>query len=343
MRRLGAAALVLLLSGAIAAGGAWALLQSYLDSPVGGESTILVEGGSTLRPVLNELASRGVLERPAWLYAHARLSGQTAIRTGEYRIAKDQTPRELLAMLMAGRVVTATFTIAEGLNRWQVRDLLAAESWIKPALFDRLCDDRAFLESHRIPGPTCDGYFFPETYTFARGVAGERIFAEVFRVYRRNFEEVTRSGTGPLNFSEREFATLASIIEKETGDPIERPRIACLFYNRLKAKPVWRLQTDPTVIYAAHLEDPSFNGNIKRYHLREMKNPYNTYTNYGLPPGPIASPGRAAMEALVAPAECSDFFFVSMNNGRHVFCPTLACHEAAVQKWQIDYFRRRRR
>lgn len=319
----------------------WASVDTYLDSAVDGETTILVGRGATLRPVLNDLAARGVLERPSWLYAYARLSGQTAIRTGEYEVTADQTPRELLAMLIAGRVKTATFTLAEGLNRWQVRDLLAADQWLRPEMFDRLCDDPAFLKRHGVPGPTCDGYLFPETYTFARGVAPEQIFTEAFAIYRRNFAEIIGTSTGPLNLSERELVTLASIIEKETGDPSERPRIACLFYNRLRAKPRWRLETDPTVIYAAHLEDPSFDGNLKRFHLRQMKNPYNTYKVYGLPPGPIASPGRAALQAVVAPAECSDFFFVSMNNGRHAFCPTLACHNAAVQRWQVDYYRRR--
>ncbi|RYF05569.1 MAG: endolytic transglycosylase MltG, partial [Deltaproteobacteria bacterium] len=133
--------------------------------------------------------------------------------------------------------------------------------------------------------------------------------------------------------------TLASIVEKETGAPEERAHIACVFYNRLRARPAWRLETDPTVIYAAILADPHFDGNLKRTHLRDLDSPYNTYRHVGLPPGPIANPGRAALQAVSLPSTCGDFFFVSSNHGRHVFCPDLACHNRAVQRWQIDYFR----
>jgi len=224
-----------------------------------------------------------------------------------------------------------------------VRDLLAAQGWVDAPTFERLCDDAAFLGEHGIPGPTCEGYLFPETYTFAREVPATTIFATLFSMFKKELAAATAGGSGPMSLSPRELTTLASIVEKETGAADERPRIACLFYNRLRAKPPWRMETDPTVIYAATLADPSFDGNLKAYHLRQLDNPYNTYKRYGLPPGPIANPGRGAFAAVVHPSECSDFFFVSMNNGRHAFCPTLECHNEQVQKWQIDYFRRKRR
>ncbi|MEZ4271933.1 MAG: endolytic transglycosylase MltG [Myxococcota bacterium] len=323
--------------------GGWTL-TSYLDTPLGGDTAvdINVERGSNLRAVLGDMAAFEVLKHPKWLYAYARLTQQTALRAGLYEARSNQSPRQLLAMLLKGAVKTESFTLAEGLNRWQVRDALVGGHWIDAARFDSLCDDAAFLKQHNIPGPSCDGYLFPETYTFARGVASEKLFEAMFAAFLRNYEAVTQAGRGPLDLDMRRFVTLASIVEKETGAAQERPRIACVFYNRLRAKPVWRLDTDPTVIYAATLEDPNFDGNIKRHHLRNLKNPYNTYTNNGLPPGPISSPGRAALEAVAAPAECGDFFFVSMNNGKHVFCPDLACHNAAVNTWQIQYFRKKR-
>lgn len=337
-RWLAGAFLMVVLAALLVAWRAW----SVLEAPAGGAAVVTVPPGATLRPILDELHRRGVLEHPTLLYAYARATGQTAIKTGEYDIGAEHSPRQILAMLRQGRVALVPITLAEGLNRWQVRDLLARQGWMEAATFDRLCDDADFLARHEIPGPTCEGYVFPETYRFARGVSPETLFAETFATYRRALAEATASGRGPLDLGERELVTLASIVEKETGDPSERPRIACLFYNRLQAKPPWRLQTDPTVIYAATLADPRFDGNLKRYHLREMDHPYNTYLRPGLPPGPIANPGRAALHAVVQPATCSDFFFVSMNNGRHVFCPDLPCHEAAVQKWQVEYFRRRR-
>jgi UPF0755 protein len=316
----------------------WA--ASYLDAPVGKSATVLVERGATLKSVLEDLRANGAIDKPRLVYIYARLTEQTDVRTGEYDVAAEQTPKQIVAALSRGMVKTAHFTIAEGLNRWQVRDLLGREHWIDAAEFDRLCDSMPFLSSHGVPGPTCEGYLFPETYTFARGVPAEKIFATLFATYERAFASSTTSGRGPLSLDERQLVTLASIVEKETGAPEERPRIACLFYNRLRAKPPWRLDTDPTVIYAATLADPTFDGNIKKKHL-SLEHPYNTYRNTGLPPGPIANPGRAALQAVVQPDTCGDFFFVSMNNGRHVFCPDLRCHEAAVRKWQVEYFQRK--
>jgi UPF0755 protein len=132
--------------------------------------------------------------------------------------------------------------------------------------------------------------------------------------------------------------TLASIIEKETGQPAERPRISCVFHNRL-ARHI-RLQTDPTVMYATYLRTGRWSKNISRADLL-APHPYNTYTTPGLPPGPIANPGAAAIQAALTPATCDDLFFVSRNDGTHIFCPDLACHERAVRQWQVEYFRRK--
>lgn len=309
--------------------------------PLTQPETLQVDRGTTLRPVLQHLARRGLLARPTGLYMFARLTGRTQVRSGEYQLKPGQNGRDVLEMVVNGRVQTATLTVLPGQNRWEIREALAAAGWIDREAFEMLCDDVAFLKAEKIPGPTCEGYLYPETYTFARGIAPRDIFKELFSHYRRAYSRATAQGRGPLNLEERDFVALASIVEKETGAPEERPRIACVFYNRLRAKPMWRLQTDPTVIYAATLEDANFDGNIRRYHLREMDNPYNTYKRIGLPPGPIASPGLDAFEAVANPATCNDFFFVSMNNGRHVFCPDITCHTRAVQKWQVDYFRRK--
>lgn len=321
---------------------AWSF-NAYLERPVGGDatSTFAVKRGTTIKPVLDRLAADGVLERPRWLYWYARMVGMTEIRAGDYEITAQQSPLEIAQLLRRGQVRMQTFTVAEGLNRWQIRDLLVRGGWLTVKQFDALCDDEAFLEKHDIPGPTCDGYLYPETYKFARGVAPEVVLGAMFAAHREAFAAATEGGRGPLGLDHRGLVTLASIVEKETSSAKERPRIACVFYNRLSAKPRWRLDTDPTVIYAATLADPTFDGNLKRKHLRHLDHPYNTYKVTGLPPGPIASPGDAALSAVVNPAECSDFFFVSKNNGTHEFCPTLDCHNRAVKKWQIDYFRRR--
>jgi len=300
-----------------------------------------VKSGQTLKPVLEELASKGFLLKPDIVYAWARYQGLGEIRTGTYQFTGNDSPAHMVRMMNQGRVVTERFTIPEGLNRWQIRDLLAQSQWITKQDFDEICDDAGFLKSLGVNQANCEGVLFPETYTFARGVSPKKIFARIIETYKAAYKSVTAGGTGPLNFNETQFLTLASIVEKETGAAHERPRIACVFYNRLQAKPPWRLQTDPTVIYAATLSDPDFDGNIKRYHLQEMNHPYNTYLKNGLPPGPIASPGLAAFKAVAQPNDCGDFFFVSKNNGEHIFCPTLSCHNQAVQKWQVQYFRKK--
>ena len=143
-----------------------------------------------------------------------------------------------------------------------------------------------------------------------------------------------------MSLDERQAVTLASIIEKETGQPDERPHISCVFHNRLRRG--MRLQTDPTVMYATMLRNGGrWSQNISKADLL-AHHPYNTYAVAGLPPGPIANPGAASLRAALHPSDCDDLFFVSRNDGTHVFCPDLRCHEAAVQRWQVEFFRARR-
>jgi UPF0755 protein len=343
-RRLLFTSLALVFLGGLAAVGTVNVVRRYLETPIGVPvpTTITVKRGSALKSTLAELEHQGIIVHPRWLYWYAQARGRTTIRAGEYVVAIEDTPVSLLDKLIEGRVKTEQLVVVEGHNRWLVRDALAAAHWMTGADFDRLCDSTSFLAKHDIPGPTCEGYLFPETYTFARGLAPETILGAMFTMFHKVYGAVVAGGRGPLGLDTRQLVTLASIVEKETGSPEERPHIACVFYNRLIAKPAWRLETDPTVIYAATLTDPHFDGNLKREHLHALDNPYNTYRVYGLPPGPIANPGRAALQAVVQPTACKDFFFVSMNNGQHIFCPTLGCHNKAVGEWQVEYFRKAR-
>lgn len=346
MRKLLMGVGVITLVFVLAAAGILVMGRSYLTHArqMTQPAAIEVKRGARLRFVLDELARKDVLTHPAWLYAYARLNGETQVRTGAYQFSGALSPQDVLTILREGRVTLESFTVAEGLNRWQIRDLLKQHQWLTPEQFDALCDNTKFLEQNHVPGPTCEGYLYPETYKFARGVTPEAIFETMFLAYRHQLAALTAAHCGkltlPMPLTERQMVTLASIVEKETGAPSERPHIACIFYNRLQAKPPWRMETDPTVIYAATLADPNFNGNLTRRHLHELDNPYNTYRVYGLPPGPIANPGAQALEAVISPIACPDFFFVSSNNGQHIFCPTLGCHEAAVKKWQVEYFRK---
>jgi UPF0755 protein len=158
--------------------------------------------------------------------------------------------------------------------------------------------------------------------------------------FREAFRAAEAQRSPGVALDEREAVTLASIIEKETGQAAERPRISCVFHNRLRKR--MKLQTDPTVLYAMMLQNGfRWSGNIRRSDL-ERSHPYNTYAVAGLPPGPIANPGAAALAAALHPLTCDDLFFVSRNDRTHVFCPDYACHEAAVQKWQVEFFKAKR-
>ncbi len=199
--------------------------------------------------------------------------------------------------------------------------------------------DAAIARSLGLPAPGLEGFLFPDTYAFARGVTARAIAEEMVERFKEEYAKANGMRKPGVVFTMGEAATFASIVEKETGRPEERPRIACVFHNRLRLG--MRLQTDPTVMYATMLRTGRWSKNISRADL-VAQHPYNTYTSAGLPPGPIANPGAAALRAALSPSDCSDLYFVSRNDGSHVFCPDLRCHNAAVRQWQIEFFRRSR-
>ncbi len=331
-------ALAILIAGV---GSAWLLFGAAIKPS--SDIQFKVTSGDSLRPVLQRLEKLGVIRFPRLLYVYGRIIRTTGVKRGIYFFdsSKPMTMSEILARLNKGDILQGQITIIEGHDRWQVRDQLVRNGWLSAAEFDAFCDDLAFLQAHQIPGPSCEGYLAPDTYRVALQIDPGSLFAIFFDRYRQRFESVSEQGDGPLHLTERQLVTLASIVEKETGQPSERARIACVFYNRLRKKPAWKLQTDPTVIYARKLSEEGFDGNIRRKDL-QMNHPYNTYAKEGLPPGPIANPGRAALEAVISPIECRDYFFVAMDAcGSHQFCPDIACHSRAVQHWQLN--RRKRK
>jgi UPF0755 protein len=179
--------------------------REYLSKPVGGYQsiTISVESGDTLRPVLSQLEETKFLRHSDVLYLYARLTDSAAIRIGSYEFYPNQSPVAILQDLGRGRVVTESLTIVEGLNRWQIRDGLAKAGWIDAQEFDELCDDEAFLRTQKIPGPNCEGYLFPETYMFARGVSPKTLFETFFKSYKATFHRVVQGKNGPMKLGER--------------------------------------------------------------------------------------------------------------------------------------------
>lgn len=344
MRRLLAAlVLLVLLAAGAAAVVAWRAVASFRDTPHGTaeEKVVVVPPGSSARAVVRALAREGVLgdEQLASWYVRFVDRDPRPFQAGEYAFEGPLRPDEVLERVRRGEVKLHRFTVPEGLRDEEIAAIVGRSGLATAEEFLAAARDPALARALELPFPRLEGFLFPDTYSFPRA-AGARAIAEAmvgrFRVAWAAAEAGRRAGVA-LGLGEA--ATLASIVEKETGKADERARIACVFHNRLRLK--MPLQTDPTVMYATMLRTGRWSRNITRADLL-ARHPYNTYTTTGLPPGPIASAGAGALRAALAPSDCSDLFFVSRNDGSHVFCPDLRCHNAAVREWQVEYFRRAR-
>ncbi len=219
-------------------------------------------------------------------------------------------------------------TIPEGLSILQIAALVQTSGLARAEDLVARALDPAYARLQQIPANTLEGYLFPETYFFPKTIGVEGILAAMLQRFRLNFPLEWEHRAAEMGLTVHEVVTLASIIEKETAEPSERPLISSVFHNRLKRG--MRLETDPTVIYGI----PNFDGNLTRAHL-ETPGPYNTYLIKGLPPGPIANPGRKAIEAALFPSDTDYLFFVSKNNGRHHFSSNWDEHRRAVQYYQL--------
>ena len=186
--------------------------------------------------------------------------------------------------------------------------------------------------------PDLEGYLFPETYSLPRDTPAAVVVEQMVAGFRKAVTDDLRTSANQAGLSVREMVTLASLVEKETGAPDERPLVAAVYRNRLKLR--MPMQADPTVIYALQ-KAGKYNGNLSRDNL-QYDSPYNTYQYAGLPPGPIAAPGKASLQAAAKPADVDYLYFVSKNDGTHVFASTLAEHNRNVFTWQVDYFRKQR-
>jgi UPF0755 protein len=253
----------------------------------------------------------------------ARLTGEDRkLRAGRYLIPPGQSIRSLLALLSAGPNLRELFTIREGARAEEIGNALHLATGVDSTAFMKIVLDPASPARFSVAGPTLEGYLFPETYELPWGLTAE----EAITIFVKEYHEAI-AGLGArsdsLGLSERQVVTLASIIEAETGVPEERARVAAVFHNRLREG--WKLEADPTVRYATRNQDSSLT-------ITDLQNesPYNTYVHPGLPPGPICSPGRAALDAALYPIVPSEeFFFVATGEGGHHFSRTIDEHNAA--------------
>lgn len=283
--------------------------------------------GTSLRGLAQDLAARGLLERPYYFIALAYQRGdQTRIKAGEYALTPPLTPGSLLSLLISGRVIDYPVTFIEG---WTFRQAVAAVDAVAAftgPLGD--LDDATLMRQLGRPGEHPEGRFFPDTYRFARGTARLEIMRRALERMDRILAEEwdARAPNLPLA-TPYEALILASIIEKETAVPAERTEVSGVFVRRLRRG--MRLQTDPTVIYGM---GERYEGRIRRADLREAT-PYNTYVIQGLPPTPIALSGRASIHAALHPADGDALYFVARGDGSHVFSATLDAHNRAVRRY----------
>lgn len=329
-------ALVLFLGVAALALVGWDFYR-YLRAPgpTRGDQVIRIQipPGATLRQVIDLLAAHGVISQPDKFRYLVEWKGvSTRIQAGEFEFAPGLRPEEVLALLVAGRPVLYSITIPEGYNLVQIAKVLDQTGIWSGEKFLALAQDPAFAASLGIPYSSLEGYLFPETYKFPRSAAETEIIRTMVRRMEKEFTPEAEETMRRMGFSRHEVLTLASIVEKETARPEERPLIAAVFLNRLRRG--MRLDSDPTVIYGL----PHFDGNLTRQDLA-TPTPYNTYRLPGLPPGPIASPGHEAIQAVLHPAGTDYLYFVSRGDGSHEFSRNYRDHRRAVDRFQRRGFR----
>ncbi|WP_374076776.1 endolytic transglycosylase MltG [Bdellovibrio bacteriovorus] len=322
----------------VAIGGGVAYLgYSFLNtrpSDVAQDVVYEVTPGKGFNSIASELEEKGLLKNAFFFSMYARVKGdRSKLKVGEYLLRTNMTPKEVLETITSGKSVARSFTVSEGLSIYEIADLYQKQGFGTSVEFLALARDPQFVRS--LLGESqesLEGYLFPETYMLTKYTDTRTLISNMVKRFLYVYSEVL-----PLaaiqGWNRHQVVTLASIIEKETGAPEERPLISSVFHNRLLKK--MRLQTDPTVIYGKAEKTGRIEINITRADLTTPTR-YNTYVIFGLPPGPIANPGREALLAALKPENSQYLFFVSQNDGTHVFSEDYQGHERAVKKFQID-------
>jgi peptidoglycan lytic transglycosylase G len=336
--------------GYVVVGAVLALLAAFMSALMAyGEFTTLVRAeqplviqvrpGETLRHVTRRLGEQGIVGEPALLTLLGILRGDSGnIKAGEYVIQGSISPGELLDYFVAGRARYVSFTVPEGLSLSEIAERLEQRELGRAEVFLALTRDPQFIAGLNLPmqqqPATLEGFLFPETYYFQSGVSEASIVTAMVELFRKRAAVLLHDRAAAVDLTPYQALILASMVEKETAVPEERPLIAAVFHNRLRAR--MRLASDPTVIYGL----PDFDGNLRRVDLL-TETPYNTYKIRGLPPTPIANPGLDSIRAAVAPAAVDYLFFVAKGDGTHAFSKDYRTHSQAVWKYQVRPHRKR--
>ena len=309
--------------------GIW--LQSFITTTITPTEPQVIEikSGSSFARIANQLEQSGIISDARRFTLLARWRNATGkIHAGEYLFKDAARPDKILSRLAAGDIRRFQVTIPEGFNLYEIAARLEKTNISSAEAFLALCNDREFLNDLDVNATSLEGYLFPETYTYTSSTTPrQQLRAMVAQLDTQLTPELLKSAEA-LKLNRHQLITLASIIQKEAGNVMEMPLISAVFHNRLKRGIA--LQADPTVIYGI----ADFDGNLTRKHL-ETPTPYNTYRKRGLPPGPIASPGRFALHAAANPAISKDLYFVARGDGTHEFNATLRDHNHAVRRYQL--------
>ena len=318
--------LLLVVLAAAAAGAAFWWLQKPLKL-AHDEVEVSIEPGTPVREIVHLWHDAGVDEPPELMYQWFRWSGEAKrIRAGSYLVDKNTTPRSLLRKMVVGDEELESVHIIDGWTVKQMRAALAAADGLKPTTAGMT--DEQLMAALGAPGEKAEGRFFPDTYVYSKGVKDILVLKRAHDALERQLQAAwaLRAADTPLKSAD-EALTLASVIEKETGAASDRGKVAAVFTNRLRIG--MPLQSDPTVIYGM---GAAYDGSIHKADL-QTDTPYNSYTRQGLPPTPIALPGRDALRAAVRPDASKALYFVSRGDGTSVFSETLNAHNAAVNQY----------
>jgi len=316
---------VLLLAIVVAGAGAWIYrgIRQPFRRYTAAEQFVDIPSGLATKAIGERLVSAGVVRDALTFRAALWTAGRTTrLKAGEYRFTDPMTPLDAIDKLRRGDVFVIPITFPEGLTVVEMSKTFEAKGFGSA---------QSFVDA----GRTLEGYLFPDTYALSRHTDAPKLVRLMNEAFDHALSPEIRAAALARGFSVGQLVTLASIVEKETGTPSERPLVASVYENRLRIG--MALQCDPTVIYALELAG-RYDGNLRRDDLT-IDSPYNTYRHPGLPPGPIASPGRASLDAVVHPADSEFLYFVSRNDGSHIFAKTLAEHNRNVQRYQVDFFR----
>lgn len=336
MRRLIFAVVAVAAIAAAVAGVYYARVDEKYQGYSGTERFVEIAPGTGSRAIGKALVDAGVV-RDEWTFRMAVLltGTQRELKAGEYRFTTPASAKDVARKLARGDIFLRPITFPEGLSLKEMAGIYESRGMGTSAAFLKAARDTSLIKALDPAAKDLEGYLFPDTYNMPRKMSADALIRQMAQTFVRVYGETVQKDVEASGKSLREVVTLASIVEKEASQRDERPIVAAVYQNRLRIG--MGLQCDPTVIYALE-KAGRYNGNLTKADLK-FDSPYNTYKYAGLPPGPIASPGRASLEAAAHPASVDYLYFVSRNDGTHVFATTLAEHNKNVKQWQKDFFK----